>query len=242
MSTEKQWLDSKADAYIVGAISASARIISHYTWQLIESYIKGPDVALMGLGDGVIETKLAAMAHEITVLEGSQKVIDTMRHTMPARCNIQRVLFEDYTERQAYDTVVGTHVLEHVADPALVLRRVHSWLKPGGRAVFTVPNAMSLHRRVGVAMGVLKIHTDLSELDKAIGHRRVYTHYAFHTELTRAHFSIDGLRGYMLKTVSNFQMKDYGRDVLDGLFAVSQQLAPDQCASLVAFCTKEPYT
>ena len=141
-----------------------------------------------------------------------------------------------------YDTVLGTHVLEHVADPAVVLQQVHRWLKPGGRAVFTVPNAMSLHRRVGVKMGVLKTYTELSELDKAIGHRRVYTPWEFAWALYKANFKVDSLRGYMLKTVSNFQMKDYGRDVLDGLFAVSQELPYDQSASLIAFCTKEPHT
>lgn len=40
----------------------------------------------------------------------------------------------------AFDYVVARHVLEHVADPIRMLRNISRVMRPGGRAVITVPN------------------------------------------------------------------------------------------------------
>jgi SAM-dependent methyltransferase len=42
---------------------------------------------------------------------------------------------------QPYDLVVGWMVLEHLHDPVAALRRLHSWTRPEGRMVLSVPNA-----------------------------------------------------------------------------------------------------
>lgn len=52
------------------------------------------------------------------------------------------------TER--YDAIVMNHVIEHVPDPAHVIRRCHALLKPGGRLVAITPNmAAQGQRRFG---------------------------------------------------------------------------------------------
>ena len=43
-------------------------------------------------------------------------------------------------------------VLEHVADPRSILRNIMPALVPGGKLIATVPNALSLHRRIGKSM------------------------------------------------------------------------------------------
>ncbi len=42
---------------------------------------------------------------------------------------------------EAFDAVVGSEVLEHVADPAIVLGELRRVLRPGGSLVVTVPHA-----------------------------------------------------------------------------------------------------
>jgi SAM-dependent methyltransferase len=44
-----------------------------------------------------------------------------------------------------FDTVLSTQVLEHVAEPAGVLRELHRVLRPGGRVFVTLPLAWELH-------------------------------------------------------------------------------------------------
>lgn len=49
----------------------------------------------------------------------------------------------------AYDVAVLWHVLEHLADPAAALGRVHGWLSPQGRLLVGVPNLDSVQARLG---------------------------------------------------------------------------------------------
>lgn len=48
-------------------------------------------------------------------------------------------------ESQSFDCALGTEVLEHCPDPAVVLNEVYRVLKPGGVFFFTVPFLWNLH-------------------------------------------------------------------------------------------------
>lgn len=53
-------------------------------------------------------------------------------------------------ERERYDVVTLSHVIEHVHDPVGLLERIHRLLKPGGILWLETPNLASLgHRRFG---------------------------------------------------------------------------------------------
>lgn len=46
-----------------------------------------------------------------------------------------------------FDVILAKYVLEHLADPAFALRRLHDLLAPGGALVFAVPDTRSPSRR-----------------------------------------------------------------------------------------------
>ncbi|PCJ22154.1 MAG: methyltransferase type 12 [Gammaproteobacteria bacterium] len=47
-----------------------------------------------------------------------------------------------------YDLIVGWMVIEHLHDPIKALKKMRSWVKPGGQLVISVPNAGSIEFRV----------------------------------------------------------------------------------------------
>lgn len=52
-----------------------------------------------------------------------------------------------------YDVVAALEVLEHVVDPLALLRRLAARVATGGRLVISLPNELTLQRRLGVLLG-----------------------------------------------------------------------------------------
>jgi glycosyltransferase involved in cell wall biosynthesis len=97
---------------------------------------------------------------------------------------VDRIDLEDprcFEEWQgAFDTVVCLNVLEHVRDPIVSLRNIHSALEPGGRVVLYVPQGQSLY----------------SSLDEVLGHRCRYEKPALAGELRTAGFELESMRDF----------------------------------------------
>jgi 2-polyprenyl-3-methyl-5-hydroxy-6-metoxy-1,4-benzoquinol methylase len=97
-------------------------------------------------------------------------------------------------------------VLEHVDDPALIVRRFTRFLQPGGVIGMAVPNARSLHRLIGHEAGLLQDMYALSEHDRALGHKRYFDLHSFR-ELAQAQgLVVKRARGIMLKPVTTSQL------------------------------------
>lgn len=228
-------LDSSAAAYRDEAGQLDADFLGRYTAQWLERYCQGERAIQMGLGNGVIAQQLAPRFREFIVVEGSRELVDAF--APPPNCRVVAALFEDFTPAAPVDRIFGNHVLEHVDDPVAIVRRTRSWLASGGRAIFTVPNAGSLHRRIGVEMGLLKRSNDLNEQDVKLGHRRVYTAAEFRTDIETSGYSVESLTGYLLKIGSNRQMKGWQRDFFDAAYRVSLTLPAELCANLAVVCS-----
>jgi SAM-dependent methyltransferase len=63
---------------------------------------------------------------------------------------VHEAAVEEFVPRAPYAAVMAFDVVEHLADPLAFVRRVVSWLVPGGLFAMTVPNAASFTAR---AMG-----------------------------------------------------------------------------------------
>ena len=71
-----------------------------------------------------------------------------------------------------YDVVLLLDVLEHLADPAAVLRRAASWLRPDGIVLCSIPNVAHWRVRLSLLRGKFE-YTDSGLLDRT--HLRWFT-------------------------------------------------------------------
>lgn len=234
-SNELQRLDEAASAYQTETGRFDAENVNHFTVELARRYSWEGNAIQMGLGNGLVAAKLAPMFAEFHIIEGSDVVIK--QYGDPAApYTVEKVLFEQFHPHHPYDVLFGNHVLEHVDDPVEILRLSRRWLRKGGKAMFTVPNATSLHRRIGVEMGLLAKMNTLNEQDIRLGHRRVYTVPELRADVESSGYRITEVQGYMLKVVSNRQMREWPRELMEACFSVSLTLPAEYCSNLAIFC------
>jgi 2-polyprenyl-3-methyl-5-hydroxy-6-metoxy-1,4-benzoquinol methylase len=213
-----------------------------YTYVAIKPYLHGAARVLeMGCADGEMTRFLKDDVAELHVVDAAEPYVAA---AVALGDNVvgHVALFEEFDPRDRFDVIVMAHVLEHVHDPVAVLERARGWLAPQGRIVAVVPNADSLHRRLGVEMGLLEHRAQLNEQDVAIGHRRVYDRAHLDRDLRAAGLQVVAQGGILLKLLSNVQMANLETDqpaLVGACFELGRDL-PELCSEIYAVAVGSP--
>ena len=203
-------------------------------WLLENIATTGQKVLDLGYGDGVNFESIARHC-SLTLVEGSGELAQKAKarsSDLGLSVTVHCGLFEEFVEDGNFDVIMASHILEHVDQPVELLAHLSKLLRPGGILVGLVPNAESLHRRLGVAMG-LNVHLDdLGERDHLVGHQRVYDLLRLKNDLELGGFIMTSHRGFFAKLLANHQMLHLDQRVLLGLLKMSDDLPTELCANL----------
>lgn len=193
----------------------------------------------LGCADGKGTELLLPYFRKVVAVDGSSKLIKSLRRNIKSKKLTTIVsLFEEYNPNEKFDTIIMGHILEHVKNPILILKRAKKWLKKNGIILIDVPNANSLHRQAGVKMGLLKKCTDLNESDIKVGHRRVYTIKTLQKDIKKAGLKIKKIGGVFLKPLSNKQIEDtWNKRMINAFYELGKEY-PEIAAEIYAVCYK----
>lgn len=191
---------------------------------------------IMGYGDGRMVDYFKDKFSSLIVIEGSKQLFESASEKYRNHSHVMcfHSYFESFKlpERYKVNTILGNHVLEHVSNPVEVLRISRNWLNQNGYAIFSVPNADSLHRRIGVNLKMLKTRYDLNDQDNLVGHQRVYDQKSLLQDIASGGYKVVEFGGFNLKLVSQRQMKDWSEELIQAIFEISQDCPTDICSNL----------
>lgn len=189
----------------------------------------------LGCAMGVMTEELVGRFSELDIVEGSEVYAAKARTLAPPSGRVHHCLFEEFRPGREYDTIVMSWILEHIGAPQELLERARGWLAPQGEIHIVVPNAESLHRRVGLSMGLLHRLDQLNETDLAVGHRRVYTWDRLANEVASAGLGLVRMDGILLKPLPSALMEPWPPQLRAAFFELSS-LAPRLCSEIYAVC------
>jgi SAM-dependent methyltransferase len=212
-----------------------ARVLRQFGAETILRHAHGERALACGSGNGAMVEALVRRFPELMVVDGGQSNVATVDPGLCRWVEFRQCLIEEFEADRGFDAVVLAWVLEHVPDPRSLLRRAQGWLRAGGMIHVIVPNAGSLHRRLGQAMAMLSEATDLSDADLSIGHRRVYTWPTLRADIGSAGLHVVAREGICLKPLPSAQMGEWPSDLLRGLYVAGREL-PDLCSEIYAAC------
>jgi 2-polyprenyl-3-methyl-5-hydroxy-6-metoxy-1,4-benzoquinol methylase len=191
----------------------------------------------LGFMDGQWTDRFLAKGCRITVVEGAARNLEHGRAKYKDRPEVELIhsMFEVFEPKQRYECILMGGMLKHLEDPVALLRRSRAWLEPGGLLIATTPNARSLHRRVGVHMGLLEDLHDLSPTDRRVGNLRHYDLDSFRSLLFQGGYRIEHMGTSLIKPVSSDRMHEWPDALLDALDKIADEI-PDYGWYIYALC------
>jgi SAM-dependent methyltransferase len=145
---------------------------SHY-WilRLVDDAKRPLRILDVGSADGYLGALLKERGHFVAGVEREPGLAEQARPIYDRFYEVDVDGF-DFSERDEYDLIIFADVLEHLRDPAAVLRRCHGSLKRDGKIIISVPNVANLVVRLSLLFGRFD-YCDLGILDRT--HLRFFT-------------------------------------------------------------------
>ena len=198
----------------------------------------------LGSFKGDFTRRVLPYFEDITCIEASGEAISICKTEFGERVRFVHSLFETVTLPTKYDNIVLTHVLEHLDDPVLILKRINDeWLSDHGRFFLVCPNANAPSRQIAVKMGLISHNSAVTPAEREHGHRVTYTLDTLERDAKAAGLNVVHRSGIFFKALANFQWDRLLKtdilspDYLEGCYQLGQQY-PDLCSSIFLMCEK----
>ncbi|NET09531.1 MAG: class I SAM-dependent methyltransferase [Symploca sp. SIO2B6] len=238
----QDFLEKSANDYHGKIINGWERLYQKkwkYSYEKLKKF-HVPEVALeLGCADGIMTQRLCHDFERLTVVDGSEHFLQQIKKNVDfGNLELVHSLFEKYDSPPIFNTIFMSHILEHLDEPVALLKHSLQWLAPHGRVLVIVPNANSLHRLVGVKMGLLPQKDALNKQDILLGHKRVYTPELLRQHIINAGCKIIRLGGIMVKPISNRQIEEQWSDELIDAFLSLGDDMPELCSEIYVVAEK----
>ena len=126
-------------------------------------FFREGNVLELGSFKGDFTKRLLPLFDNITCVEASGEAIKTANKELGNKVKFVNDVFETVSLTGKFDNIVITHVLEHLDDPVLVLKRINDeWLSENGRLFLVCPNANAPSRQIAVKMGLISHNTEVT--------------------------------------------------------------------------------
>jgi 2-polyprenyl-3-methyl-5-hydroxy-6-metoxy-1,4-benzoquinol methylase len=234
-------IDNSGRAYFYGF---DYDVMHPYMIQSFKPFLKSGNLLELGSFKGELTKRLLPYSDDITCVEASDVAIDEAKQKLGDKVTFVNALFEQAELPTRYDNIVMTHVLEHLDDAVMVLKRINDeWLSDHGRFFLVCPNANAPSRQIAVKMGLISHNAAVTPAEAEHGHRCTYSLDTLERDAVAAGLKVVHRSGIFFKALANFQWdRLLQTDIispayLDGCYKLGQQY-PDLCSSIFLVCEK----
>jgi 2-polyprenyl-3-methyl-5-hydroxy-6-metoxy-1,4-benzoquinol methylase len=219
-------------------------VMHPFMLKAFEPFFRHGNLLELGSYKGIFTKRFLPHFNNITCVEASDEAIEAAKKELGDRVIFIHSLFETAVLPGKFDNIVLTHVLEHLDDPVLVLKRINNeWLSEKGRFFLVCPNANAPSRQIAVKMGLISHNSAITDAEKKHGHKITYTLDTLERDVKKAGLRVVHRSGIFFKALANFQWDRLletdiiSPEYLEGCFQLGQQY-PDLCSSIFLMCEK----
>ncbi len=214
---------------------------------MIKSFIpfwKAGNLLELGSFKGDFTRRLLPFFNDITCVEASDEAVEIAKKEFGDKVKFYNSLFETVDLPTKYDSIVLTHVLEHIDDPVALMRRINNeWLSDTGRFFLVCPNANAPSRQIAVKMGLISHNAAVTPAEVEHGHRITYSLDTLERDAKASGLRVVHRSGIFFKALANFQWDRLlntdiiSKEYLEGCYELGH-IYPDLCSSIFLVCEK----
>lgn len=226
------------------AYSFDFDVMHPYMIRSFKPFYRSGSLLELGSYKGQFTQRFLDSFNDITCVEASGGAIEEAQLKLANRVQFVHSMFETAVLPRRYNNIVLTHVLEHLDDPVLVLKRINDeWLAEDGRLFLVCPNANAPSRQIAVKMGLISHNAAVTPAEAEHGHRCTYTLDTLERDAVAAGLRVAHRSGIFFKALANFQWDRLlqtdiiSKEYLDGCYKLGQQY-PDLCSSIFLMCER----
>lgn len=206
-------------------------VISRYAGKLISPYVKGFRTLECGAASGLMTEILIQSARELEVVEAAKHYADGLQNRLGTSVKIHNVLLENFCPDKKFEVIVIAGLLHHLQYPQQILKNARQWLTSDGSLFLTVPNMLSFHRRLHVAMGISESPYVTSTRNQRFCQPGRFDPTSLKDLMQSSGWEVTNLDGFFFKpfphkTMAALNLSD---SKLDGLFEMGRQYPELAC-------------
>jgi len=209
-----------------------------------EPFFRNGSLLELGSFKGDFTTRFLPYFNDITCVEASDVAIEEAVKKLGDKVYFVNSLLEQATLPKRYDNIILTHVLEHLDNPVLALKRINEvWLAENGRLFLVCPNANAPSRQIAVKMGLISHNAAITPAEAEHGHHCTYTLDTLERDAVTAGLKVVHRTGIFFKALANFQWDRLlqtdiiSKEYLEGCYKLGQ-MYPDLCSSIFLMCER----
>ena len=215
-------------------------VLSRYAGKVIGPRIQDLRTLECGAASGVMTQILVEAASELQVVEASKHYASGLRSQFGDRIEVHNVLLEDFKPNGKFDAIIIAGLLHHLSDPGQALSDARRWLVPNGTLYVTVPNMLSFHRRLHVAMGGSETSYVTSDRNERFHQPGRFDRDSVKALLGASGWDVVELSGFFFKPFPHERMEqlELSDGELNGLFEMGRQ-HPEMACQIFAAATPQ---
>jgi len=194
--------------------------------KLVKYSENNKNVLEIGLGNGFTTGLLSKYFKQVIAVDISEEVIRSVKKNLIERKNIVYIKssIDNLDIKSRIHNFYLGHILEHLQFPVRSLSNLGKVLNGSSVGYISVPNSNSIHRQMGVIMGLLDSTDMLNENDIKAGHKRLYTLKKLKNHIRKAGFDISRAGGCFLKTMTYSQIeKFFSEELIKGFIEIADK-------------------
>lgn len=197
--------------------------------RIVDQIVPGQSVLELGCATGMMTKDFSEAGAAVVAVDRAQPYLDRARARVPTGVQFELADITTFGSAQTFDHVVATNVLHEVPDPAEFLRNCRRLLGPSGILHMTLQNPQSLHRLLGVEMGLIANANEISKRGQDYDTLRMLDSEALVELFSSVDLEVVTAGGVLLKPLPNAKMLELDDSMIRGLIELGNQF-PNNCS------------